>query len=317
MTSGAGSVRVGVGTGVGRLVENGLDLAALVDALEGHGIDSFWVSDVVGSYAPDPLTALAFAAGRTRRLRLGTSVLVAPGRPAAALAKELATLDLLCGGRFFPCLGLGTTDPDALAAQGVTRPERGPMIDELIPLLRRLWAEDVVDHSGRFFRLSEHRPHLHPTRRSLSLWLGGTAHSELVRAGRLGDGWLAGFATPAEVAASVPVVRGAATAAGRTIAADHVGVLLPYSPGGADEQDRAFLRWRRPDVPMNQVLADGSDGLVTLLRAHVAAGASKFVVVPTRRPASWDRMVADLASVVLPLEDELTARRTTSTRESA
>lgn len=312
-----GSVRVGFGTGVGRLVEDRGDLATIVDALEGHGIDSLWVSDVVGSHALDPVAALAFAAARTRRLRLGTSVLVAPGRPAAVLAKEFATLDVLSDGRFFPCLGLGTADPDALAVQGLPRALRGPVMDELVPLLRRIWAEDEVDHDGQFFRLPGYRPHLHPTRGRISLWLGGRARRELERAGRLGDGWLASFATADEVAKSVPLVRAAAAAAGRRIAPDHIGVLLPYSPAGVDKEARAFMEWRRPDVPAAHVLAEGPEQLATLLRAFVLAGASKFIVVPTARPESWEQLIADLARAVLPLESDLTALRATAAGASS
>ncbi|MGC4989810.1 LLM class flavin-dependent oxidoreductase [Nocardia salmonicida] len=291
-------VRVGLGLGVGRLVEGRRDLIEIVDSLEELDFDSLWTSEVFGSHAPDAVTALAFAAARTSRLKLGTSVVAVPGRNPVALAKQFATLDIVSNGRFFPVVGLGTPDADAVAAQGVARAERGPITDEMLPLLRRLWREDLVTHNGSYFTLSDYRPHIHPVRRSLSMWLGGRARSELQRAGRLGDGWLASFATPAEIADSIQIVRDAATAADRRIPDDHFGVLLPYTAAGPDDEMRAFASWRRPGVAPDEFFPGGPDQLNGLLSRYVEAGATKFVIVPWRRPQSWPRMLRELRDSV-------------------
>ncbi|MEX2254168.1 MAG: LLM class flavin-dependent oxidoreductase, partial [Acidimicrobiia bacterium] len=82
-------VRIGVGLGVAGLRDDAR-FGDLVDALEGHGFDSLWLSERVGGDAPDPVIGLAVAAGRTRKLKLGTSVQVLPGRNPALLAKEWA-----------------------------------------------------------------------------------------------------------------------------------------------------------------------------------------------------------------------------------
>lgn len=290
--------RVGLGLGVGRLVDGPEDLGEVVDALEGSGLDSLWMSEVYGSWAFDPLAALAFAAARSRRIKLGTSVLVAPGRSPAQLAKQMATVDLLSGGRFFPILGLGSPDPDSLAALGVPRNDRGPLTDELVPLLRRIWSEDCVDHDGYHFQLREYRPQLQPARADLPVWLGGASDGELERAGRLADGWLASFAAAEEVARAIPIVDGAARAAGRAIEPDHYGVLLMYSLHTGDEDLRRFVRWRRPDRPVGEILPEGPEALVALLEDHRAAGATKFILVPATRPRSWDDHLAELSGVV-------------------
>src|SRR5204862_442135 len=83
----------------------------LVDALERLGFDSLWLSERITGPAPDPLVGLAVAAGRTRKLKLGTSVMVLPGRNPALVAAEWATLDRLSGGRTLPAFGLGVADP--------------------------------------------------------------------------------------------------------------------------------------------------------------------------------------------------------------
>lgn len=302
MTTAGLRCRVGLGLGVGRLIEDGRDLAAIVDSLEGLGFDSLWASEVLGSHAPDPVAALAFAAARTSRIKLGTSVMVAPGRTPAHLAKEAASLDLLSGGRFFPVLGLGAPDSDALAALGVDRCDRGPMCEEMVPLLRRIWAEDRVDHQGRYFRLDDYRPHLHPVRRDMPVWLGGRSDRELRRAGRLADGWLASFAAPDEVERSIPVVQGAAVAAGRRIEEDHYGVLLLYSLEEADNDVDEFLEWRRPDRAKSEIFPEGPEAMVELLRRFAAAGATKFILVPAARPASWEHHLADVAEVLYEVD---------------
>lgn len=300
--SGARRVRIGFGLGVGRLVEGRSDLAEVIDLLEELRFDSFWASDVPGSYAPDPLTALAFAAGRTERLKLGTSVLIGPGFTPTRLAKQLATLDRLSDARFFPVLGLGSPDPDVLGALGVDPGQRGSVVDELLPLVRRIWAEDVVSHRGRAFSLDGYRPHLRPIGGRLSVWLGGRSPTELRRAGRLADGWLASFATPDEVSSSIPVVSAAATGAGREIPDDHYGVLLLYSLREPGPEVIEFARWRRPDLDPGEVVPVGPDALASVINRHVAAGASKFIVIPAERPASWRDELSDLRDVAADLE---------------
>ena len=287
-------VRAGLGLGVGRLVEGRNDMAEIADTLDGLGFDSLWTSEVLGSHAPDALTTLAFVAGRTTRLKLGTSVLAAPGWPPTRLAKAMATIDQLSDGRFFPVLGLGTNDADALAAQGVQRGDRAPLIEELVPLMREIWSQDVVNHTGRHYTVMNYQPHLHPVRRNISVWLGGRSRAELRRVGRLGDGWLASFATPDEIAEAIPVIEDSASSVGRTVPNDHYGVLLLYSLRPADDEVRDFLRWRRPDQSVENVFPEGPDAINTLLRRYVDAGATKFVLVPATRPQSWTAELSQL-----------------------
>ncbi len=147
----------------------------------------------VGGDAPDPVIGLAVAAGRTRSLKLGTSVQVLPGRNPALLAKEWASLDRLSGGRALPAFGLGNPLAAEHQAFGVTREERAPIFDEALPLIRRLWREDAVDHDGAHFSYRGLTVRPKPLQDDIDVWLGGRAKSELRRCGRLGDGWLASF----------------------------------------------------------------------------------------------------------------------------
>ena len=94
-------VRIGYGFGV-RTKLNDAGFTQVVDALERLRFDSLWLSERIGGEAPDPLVAMAFAAGRTTKLKFGMSVMVLPGRNPVVLAKELATLDRLSNGRLLP-----------------------------------------------------------------------------------------------------------------------------------------------------------------------------------------------------------------------
>ena len=88
---------------------------------------------------------MAFAAGRTDRLKFGMSVMVLPGRNPVVVAKELATLDRLSGGRLLPAFGLGVADPHEQQAFGVERGERAAWFDEALAVIRACWTEERVD----------------------------------------------------------------------------------------------------------------------------------------------------------------------------
>src|SRR5438477_99819 len=227
-------VRIGFGLGT-RSALDAEPFAELVDSLERLGFDSLWLSERITGPAPDPLVGLAVAAGRTRKLKLGTSVMVLPGRNPALVATEWATLDRLCGGRTLPAFGLGIADPAEQQAFGVERGERAAWFDEALPLIRRFWTEDSVDHDGpRFsFRGMNVRPK--PVQSPPDVWLGGIAPSELRRVGRLGDGWLPSFCTAEQAAEGRAVIEDAATAAGRALDPEHYGALLFYARSGVPD----------------------------------------------------------------------------------
>lgn len=276
--------------------------ATLVDDLERLGFDSLWLSERITGPAPDPLAAMAFAAGRTTKLKLGTSVLVVPGRNPVILAKELATIDRLSNGRLLPAVGLGAPDPMEHQAFGVERSERAAWFDEALPLMRRLWAEERVDHDGPRFHLRGASILPKPVQQPIDVWLGGIAPSELRRVGRLGDGWLPSFVTPDDAAAKRPVVEEAAAAAGRTIDPEHFGALVAYSNDGTvPDRLRAFVEKRNPGIDPAELVPLGHDALRAQCERFIERGFSKLVVLPLAPPASWTDELEALAGEVLPL----------------
>jgi probable F420-dependent oxidoreductase len=295
-------VRIGFGLGTQTLAGDSGRFGPLVDTLERRGFDSLWLSERLTTPAPDPLIALAVAAGRTERLKLGTSVLVVPGRNPVVLAKELASLDRLSGGRLLPAVGLGAPVPAEHRAFGVDRRERAGLFDEALGLIRRLWTEDDVHHDGEHFHVDGVTLRPRPVQRPIEVWLGGGLPPELRRTGRLGDGWLPSFVVPAEVEAGWATINRVATEHGRSLDPEHLGVLVFYLRSGLSEAIAQVVTSRRPHLNPADVVPVGVDGLRRHVQRFIDVGASKFVVVPGEEPDEWDTELGELADVLKPLE---------------
>jgi probable F420-dependent oxidoreductase len=288
-------VRIGLGLGV-RSALAGPEFGEYVDAAERLGFDSVWFSERINGPAPDPIVAMAYAAGRTTRLKFGTSVLVLPGRNPVVLAKELATLAVMSGGRLLPAFGLGTPEPREHQAFGVAREERAAWFDEALSVMRSCWFDEVVDHDGVRFHYEGLKVRPQPTR--LDVWLGGIAPSELRRVGRLGDGWLPSFVTPGEAAAGRGVIEQVAHEHGRAIPDDHWGVLIPYAFEPPDPEVLARLAKRRTEF----TIPIGWQAVTELIERFVGEGFTKFVMSPLKEPPSWVEHLEAAAEVLLPLE---------------
>ena len=296
-------IRIGYGLGV-RTRLHDASFGLVVDELERLGFDSLWLSERIGGEAPDPLVAMSFAAGRTTTIKFGMSVMVLPGRNPIVLAKELATLAVMSGGRLLPAFGLGVADTHEQQAFGVERGARAALFDESLAVLRACWSGEPVFHHGARYHYDGVRVLPVPDR--LDVWLGGYASSELRRVGRLADGWLPSFVTPADVAAGRTTIEAVCAEHGRAIDEDHYGVLIPYSFGPIPDDVFARIAARRPDLVDPAVLVPGSwDRLVALIRQFVDVGCTKFVVIPLGEPpdvAAWTAHLAEAAAALLPLE---------------
>jgi probable F420-dependent oxidoreductase len=296
-------VRIGYGLGT-RTKLNDETYGTVVDELERLEFDSLWLSERINAEAPDPLVAMAFGAGRTASLKFGMSVMVLPGRNPVVLAKELATLAGLSGGRLLPAFGLGAVDPLEQQAFGVERTERGALFDEMLGVMRKCWTGRPFSHDGARFHYDGIR--VRPAPQRMDVWLGGIAPSELKRVGRLADGWLPSFVTPADAAAGRAVIEQVCADHDREIADDHYGVLIPYSFSGLPDQVRAALATRRPDLDDVGALVPGSwDDLRAAIKRFIDVGTSKFVVLPLDEPGTGEDWLAHLgaaAEALLPLE---------------
>lgn len=292
-------VRIGVGTGP--LDGDPAALATLVDDLEDLGFDSLWLPEVLSAPTLDPLAALAFAAAHNPRIKLGTTLLL-PGRNVVRLAKQLATLDRLSGGRLLVTFVPGLPRSPESGAVGVPAKEKGPRMEEAFPLLRRLWAGESVSHDGPVGTFEEVTLAPLPVQDPLEFWTGGMVPAALERCGRYADGWLPSSCTPAEVVAGRDVIDAAAAAAGREISREHFGVSLAYAPGPLDGKLLAALGRARRGVDPATVVPAGLDGLRRFMEDFLEVGFSKFVVRPLVPGGTWRQELDVLASAVGDLQ---------------
>jgi probable F420-dependent oxidoreductase len=166
------------------------------------GYDSLWAGEHVVVPSPrvdpspmepdepilDPLVALAHLAAHTERVRLGTGVIVLPQRNPLVLAKQVASLDVLSGGRLILGLGVAYLEPE-MRAIGVPMEGRGARADEYLAAMRALWDEDAPAYEGRHVRFEGVDAHPRPVQRPLPVVVGGHTRAAHRRAARSADGW--------------------------------------------------------------------------------------------------------------------------------
>jgi len=292
-------IRIGVGYTGGPTDAAGF--GAAIDAIASLRFDSLWLSEVLTGAVPDPLAGLAFAAGRHPRLKLGTTMLL-PGHHPLRLAKQLATVDALSAGRLLVTFVPGLARSPEREAVGVPPAERGRVMDETMPLLRRLWSGETVTYRSAAVAMEGVTLSPLPVQQPLELWLGGMAPAALERCGRLGDGWLPSLCTPPEVAAGREVIDRVAERSGRQIDPEHFGISLGYSFEPLDDRVSAAVAARSRGNPVGDVVAVGDRALRELVHRFVEVGFSKFVVRPLAPPADWPAELERLAAAVGDLQ---------------
>ncbi|WP_433272695.1 TIGR03854 family LLM class F420-dependent oxidoreductase [Pseudonocardia xinjiangensis] len=304
-------VRIGIGSlplasGPGP----GPELAELIDELETRDIDSLWLADTASAPTIDPVVGMAFAAGRTRNLKLGTGVLVLPGRNPALVAAQLASLAALAPRRILPAFGVRSATPADRGLYPVPDGARAALFDEALTVVRRLLSEPRVTHHGRFFHLDDASVAPLPSR-PLDLWLGGRAPAGLRRIGRLADGWLGSVVTPAEAGDARAEIERAAEEAGREIEQDHYGTNIAVVPPGAADSDvdaaLARVTRRRSDIDPALLVPRGWDETREQVRRFVEVGLTKFVIRPAVPIASWRGFLDQFSAELGGLEAELSS----------
>jgi probable F420-dependent oxidoreductase len=302
--------RIGVMPGPWPAGRDGVDfLWTLTDLLEQSGIDSLWLSDRLSSPAPVPevMTTLAAVAARTSKLKFGPSVIVLPYRTPVVAAKEMATLDWLSRGRFFPAVGVGVELPREFEASGVPFAQRGRRTDEAIHVIRLLWTRDEVSFQGEFYKLDRVTIFPKPWQTPPPIWIGGKSEAAIRRTARLGDGWVPSFITPEEFRVGAERVREQAQAASREFPEDHFGTLINFTVAGDAGAALALAqpyiqRGRVDDATMKRCTAFGpAEVLIAKIEEYVKGGASKFILRPLCPPARMLEQLALVAERVVPL----------------
>lgn len=164
---------------------------------------------------PDPLIWLTWVGAATRHLRLATGVLILPQRNPVILAKEIATLDVLSGGRVTLGIGVGWLEEE-FDAIGVPFRQRAARTDEYVAALRTLWREDEPTFEGRFTRFRNARMHPKPVQQpGVPIVVGGHTEAAARRAGRIGDGFFPARGAPEDLAKLFDLARTTAKDSGR------------------------------------------------------------------------------------------------------
>ena len=193
-------------------------LVSFIQRAEELGFHSLWVIErpLHRMNIPDPMTLLTFALANTKRMGLGTGVLLLSLRNPVALAREAATMDVLSGGRLTLGVSMGGWENEYVAFNAPKR-QRVGRLEEGIAVLRKLWTEEDVTFHGRYYHLEEANVAPKPSRPGgIPLLIGASTVPGMQRAGRLADGWVNGtHNTPEEFARSWQVVKDAAREAGR------------------------------------------------------------------------------------------------------
>jgi probable F420-dependent oxidoreductase len=226
----------------------------------------------------DPLALLGWLAHATRRIRLGTSVLVVPYRNPLVTAKILATIDRLSGGRLILGAGVGWLREEFEALAAPPFEERGRVTDEYVTLMRKTWTTDPVSFEGRYYRVKDVHALPKPAQRGgIPVWIGGHTDGAVRRAATLGDGWHPialrppGLLFPEEYGTRVAQIRKWAAEAGRDPGAITLSVRVPMEVRSARSKapagDRPLFQGTAADV-----LGD--------IQAYARVGVTHFVFDP-------------------------------------
>jgi len=227
---------------------------------------------------PDPLIWLAFVAAAAPTLRLGTCILIVPQRNPLVLAKELATLDRLSGGRVELGLGVGWLKEE-FDALGVPWERRGARNDEYVAAMRALWAGPHAEFHGDFVDFPPVTCSPRPVQTSIPLLVGGDTPAAFRRAVRIADGYFPGESDPDRLGALIANLRAAAEEHDRDPDSIEVNAMFGVPSEGAVER---VERFRELGVGRIMVPAFGFAGPGGLDRLR-AFGES--VVMTTRSPA--------------------------------
>ena len=272
--------------------------------VEALGLDAVWTEDRIFHDASmlDPLMPLAAASACTRRIELGTAVLVVTLRAAAVVARQVSTLHHLSGGRVALGVSLGGR-PEEYKAVGVPMNRRVTVFRESVAVIQRLLAGEPVDNRGQLFQLE--KATVRPAAR-VPLFVGGHAEGALRRAGELADGWIMSpFGTVRDFPRLWRAVQDAARGAGRNpdalVAGRLVYVAVDDDRNRARASLAAFLHGyygSRFDVDRHAVFGPARE-VAARLAEHVEAGITKLMLgVPSLDLDHLRRVAHEVAPAV-------------------
>jgi probable F420-dependent oxidoreductase len=191
----------------------------------------------------EPFVLFGYLAAVAPRLELVTGVIILPQRQTALVAKQAAEVDVLSGGRLRLGLGIGWNDVE-YEALGMNFHDRGRRFEEQITLLRELWQQPVVNFDGRYHRVSAAGINPLPPRRSIPIWIGGSAERALKRAARLADGYFPQRPLEGGWEPTIEKIHQWLAEAGRDRASFGIEARINVAQGTPDEWGTQAEGWR-------------------------------------------------------------------------
>lgn len=191
----------------------------------------------------EPLVLFSFLAGITKKLGFLTGVLILPQRQTALVAKQTATLDVLCKGNLRVGVGLGWNEIE-YAGLGQDFHTRGKRLDEQVEVLRKLWTQPLVEYQGRWENILDAGLNPMPVQQPIPIWFGGSAESALRRAARLGDGWLPNTRSLPDARPMVQTIHEELEASGRNPREFGIEPRLAYGDGNPSTWEASIQEWQ-------------------------------------------------------------------------
>lgn len=191
----------------------------------------------------EPFVLFSFMAAVTQRIEFTSGIVVLPQRQTALVAKQAATLDVLCGGRFRMGVGIGWNSVE-YEALNENFHNRGQRIEEQISLLRKLWTEPLVTFAGRWHQIPDAGLNPLPIRQPIPIWIGGHAEPVLRRVAALADGWMPGYRQADQARSAVMKIKAYMDELGRDM--DEIGIepRLTYGYGDKGIWSETIDGWR-------------------------------------------------------------------------
>ena len=261
---------------------------------ESIGFEGVWFAEHHGSndgYLPSPLIMSAAVASRTKTMRIGTCIALAPFYHPVRLAEDAAVLDLVSGGRFDLALALGYVQAEA-GRYGTEFKKRARRTDEMLHIMRRLWAGETFTFEGDFFQLTNTKISPLPASGRLPLWIGGNSAPAYRRAAKYGDGFLGPVEAFGEYAAEVEALGEAGSKARIcSIGSNDMWHLVSEDPEQTIEDVLDHL------VYHTNSYAEWQEGTTTsvfkrVTREEMRAGAGLWVMTPEQSIAHFKAKIA-------------------------
>ena len=291
-----GGAQTGDGIQVG--VTFGAEHIDELPRVEDLGYDSVWTSEHILFYGPtlDATVTLGAFAAKTRRVKLGTAVLLMPLRNPTVVAKAISTADIISGGRVLLGIGVGGEFPKEFEATGVPVGERGARTNEAIRVVKKLWSEDNASFHGRWTNFDGVTMHPKPAQPGgPPIIVAGRSEAAMRRAARLGDGYMPYLFTPERFAAAKQTIEQEAGRRGRHLTGFHWTIyqFTCVAPTYEEANERAAARLSRQynqdftRIAERYCALGTPDQVVDRLRAFAAAGVRHFILTPITPPGAF------------------------------